>query len=595
MKINQITLKNMKGAPNFTMVPSTLNFLTGPSGSGKTSTMEAIRYAFTGKMPKEGMRMGAASSSVSITLEEIGVITRIQDVGKPSKVRFNEHNTTAKSVAALMEEHFGCSIGTTDLMTSAELAQKKELVNYLFDGGFLENTVTFPRLVALCDGLSKDAINALGRMLPNDSSTPITLENIADAYTGAMALRQSNKKLLAQAEAKAVYDGIVPAQSADTLQRQLEDVRVHIRAAETRKGEISTAKATIKKREDSLAALKVELAKYDAVKAVGAREKAVANDNVENAIARQNALNASIADAQKTIKSMTDILAALSSSVCPISGKLVCTTDKTVVRDELEQAKRDAQTSLNMLMGQQAEAAAALERARNIVKSLNEQEKQYERKIALRRQYDDLESMPMPTLVEAPDESEIARMHMEADRLANLLSIATAYERAVAAQKEADVLREAVNTSEELVANLAPNGGIRKKVLIHSIGVLEDACNAKMKDILPYYTMRFDPENDFDIELTSADGSIHYDNLSNGEKARMMFIILCTLSELNGFRILMLDDINSMDREVFEAMLDLIEKHQTDFDHIFIAGLDNPGFVDAVEASPVPHKVFHLA
>lgn len=591
MKIKRFEAHNVRGAQHISFEPAKVTFFTGPSGAGKSSAMDALRYSLTGALPKDGVAMGR-EARVSITLDGLGIIQRQKMDGKTAKVRVNGKATTGKSANEMLDEVFGCSASTAALMTSSEVVRKKDLIDYLFQGGFLKNDVTFKRLVALCDGLSDEAVEELATLLPGGGAT-ITLEDIAKAHETAVAVRMATKKLLEEANARAKYDGSVPDKSAAVIQSEIRAIDVKLSEIQAKRTAYKQSKAASEKREQTLRALTTELQKYAAVTAVGSRELSMVRENLTNAQKLVNSNEVAIRESQNTVRSMEKVLHALETPICPISGRLVCTTDKTVVRDELETVKRDAEDTLTELLKQRKDYAEALRRAETRQTELMERDRQYQRKIALRRQYDDTEALTI-AVPELPDESEVAALQAKQTTLHASLNMAITYERACQEQARANALSEKVKIYEELVSNLAANGGIRKQVLLHSIGVLEDACNKKMATVLPKYAMGFDPDDNFEVMLTCAEGNIHYEALSSGEKTRMAYVLLSTLNELNGFRVLLLDDVNTLDLNSFKLLLALIKENEADFDHVFISGIDHPGFEDAVKSCGLDCSIHHF-
>ena len=78
MKIESIHIKNFIGARNFSLddLPPVL-LITGSNGSGKSSTIEAIRFALTGQVPRVSLKRdqsslisaGQKSGKVSVTMD----------------------------------------------------------------------------------------------------------------------------------------------------------------------------------------------------------------------------------------------------------------------------------------------------------------------------------------------------------------------------------------------------------------------------------------------------------------------------------------------------------------------------------------------
>ena len=76
MKIKEILIKNFNGIAERTIHPEKITAFLGPCGTGKSSTLDAIRFALTGKAEQEDIKKGAKEASVTITFEDGTVIQR---------------------------------------------------------------------------------------------------------------------------------------------------------------------------------------------------------------------------------------------------------------------------------------------------------------------------------------------------------------------------------------------------------------------------------------------------------------------------------------------------------------------------------------
>ena len=592
MKIENLEIKNVRGVSSTAVKPSKANFITGPSGTGKSSMLDAIRFGLTGKLPKDGLHTGAKELSVAMRLEGVGEISRTQTDGK-MKVRANGKVTTAKSVNEMIENAFGCSTTTTGVMTSSEIIRKKDLATYLLTEGFLKNDMTLSRLMELCPGLDISAQSELYELLPQEPM-PVSLEDIDAAYGVVTASRTATKKMLAEAQALAKFEGMVPTREVSAIQAEIASLNQQLGKFEAASREYPKQKAAVERQKAMLADLEKQLSSLESVTAVGPREKQSTEELLKKSNELVHQTEQVIVSLRRDIDTMSKVLKALDAPVCPISERLVCTTDKSIVRSELEEQVAAKEKELAVSQRNLEQYKADAERAQAAVQNLQERESLYQKKILLKKQYEETKAITY-TVMEEPNPKIGEDLRGKIDVLNHELLNAQNYARAKEQMARAAIFERKVQTLECLVKELAPNGGVRKQVLQHSLGVLETWCAEKMKVVLPKYEMFFDPDSDFEMMFKDVTGqAISYEGLSAGEKVRMTVVLLEMLSALNGFRILLIDDINALDLECFRLLLRLLEESADEYDHVFIAGLDNPGFVEAFQKLSIDNQVLKI-
>lgn len=350
----------------------------------------------------------------------------------------------------------------------------------------------------------------------------------------------------------------------------------------------STAKRDYEK---NLAETQARFDKYASVRAVTSTEETATASNLANVRKLVNDTIAAIRVAEGEVKMLENSLKTLATSVCPLSAKLVCTTDKTPLREELENA-RDMKVDMiaalqHKLAGYQKEQEAA----QSIRDTLVKQKSEYQMRVSLAAQLESMKKMRI-VIPEEPDRAMLASLTQRLEETQKLYDSAVRYENSLKHQAKAEEIRESLRIAELLTKELSSSGGVRKQVLSHSIGPLEDFCNANMKLALPKYSLHFNPEDNFAIVLRDKvlGKDLAYESMSTGEQMRIIFILMCMLNQLNGVRILLLDNVNALDADTFRDFIKLIEAMADDFDHIFISGIDHGEFVDAVNASAIPHQ-----
>lgn len=595
MKIKSLSIRNVRGIKSLDMDPEKLTFITGPSGSGKSSLLDGLRYGLTGKLGKENIRADAMTAAVSMDIERMGIISRSVDINGKTKVKFNNKTTTAKSVAEQFAALFNVSPTSMNLLTSSELLEHmlgKDLAEYLLTEGFLKNDMTLSHLLAL-NPLPADVVEELKKILPMDPKV-ITLEDIESAYQNCRNSRTALKKMYTEERVLAQYSGYTPEHSSAAISRGIANIQKEIAAEQQKAIDYQKAKKSCESILKNIEDTKTQLKSYESIRAVTATEKELAAENKANAQKLIEVTSTAISSATKDVAFIQSTLDALNTTICPISKELVCTTDKTSVHAALEQSLKEKTELLETLTKQLEENKAALASAEKQSIALVKQEGNYKIRMSLMAQLEKLKE----TKVMIPDEPKaqtVLELQAKLSRLQEMLDAAKKSEEAKRHQARADGLEETYRIMDVLCNELAVNGGIRKQVLAHSIGPLEAWCNEMLKEILPKYTLHFDESDSFVVVMRDSDGNqVNYEGLSTGEQLRTLFVIMAMLNELNNTRIFVLDNLNALDVNTFEEFIRFIEKNATSYDHVFLAGIDHAGFVDAFNKCTIPHRCIAL-
>jgi len=575
MKISKIEVKNFKGVSHASFVPDKINILSGPNGSGKTSIIEAIRSGITGKLPPDVLKTATVNGYVDIALDEAGVIRRIFGEGN-TKTYMCGKPTTAKSVSETLHELYG-SKETMNIMFASELMSSMmgtDMAKYLLNEGFLKNEMTLDKLLDLCT-LSKEAEDELRLMLPGAPET-ISLADIQEAYEMYAESRKIRKRELKEAEVNAKYEGLVPERSLSQVNADLEVVSTEI-------GKLTAASESyekLKKAYDThmanLRSFEEKLAQYRTVKAPSKTEDEILTTKLQENEKLTREVEASIRVCKSDIASLNKILDALNKPICPISSKLVCSTDKTSVRSELEAQVAEKETLLKT-QSEKLEALAAekaeLETRRA---EYNKRVTDYKAKLFYTEQLEKEKAFTISEPVK-PDVSKLPELKTQLVALRSEMEIILKYNKSVEAQRRVEILTKQVQIYEEIVNELSPKGGVRQKVLEYSVAPLQEYCNDKMPTVLPKYSLTFDVSDGLRVMLVDNENgeSINFTSASTGEQIRVAYILMTMFNELNQFGVMILDNLNELDDESCEKLMTLIQTDEEAFDHVFLSSAND--------------------
>lgn len=588
MQIQSIEMKNFKQTESRTLHPAKFNVLIGPNGSGKTTVLEAVKCGLNGKPPADHIKAGTAGGYLTMDVTGLGVIERKWSGGK-STTKLNGRTTTQKSIIEMIQTQFGFSSKTTDIMSSSEVVENlfgKEFAQYLLD--FLKNDMDFDKLVALCEA-SPEAVDELSMQLP-PAPDVITLADIDEAYEYYKKVVTNTKAEISVLEAKALYEGIVPKRSAEEIDADIQSLSKKLGEWEAKRKSYATAKRNFDVNAAQIADLKKKIAAMTAVKPTeGELEatKALITSLREKMIHGESEAK----KWQNEITRLSSIMEKLNEPICPISKALVCTTDKTTVRTELQEAIEKLQITAAENVKVSSDARKQLTAAEEKYNFLLQAENQVQAKAVLQEQLKKAQAADL-TVPEMPDEALGKSISNTIEELHKEQKLAVRYREAMEARKRADVMIKRLAVYKELYDLLSPKGGARQKVLEHNIAPLQLYCNEKMERILPKYTMMMDVSNGFKILLSDAEGNmISYDALSNGEKIRILYILTDMLNALNHFRILILDDLDGLDEDGMTALVELLKERADDYDHIFLASVNTTEAKKAFDHLPKENTV----
>lgn len=586
MKIHGYTITNFKGIGyHNTISPGKRTIFVGPNGSGKTSMIEAIRYAITGDCPNNPIRVGAPYSVVEIMLDKLAPIQRIQNSGtKANQIRYNGTLTTQKSVHEQIQNIFGINMDTLKSITSGEILQAMsagELSKFLTESGLLPLSVDAEQIIHECH-LSPDAANVIKLFLP-PMPNKFGLDEINACYDDFCDQRKLMTRDLKAETAKAeAYKGSIPTRTVadiDKILASMSNTSADLVIYQNAKKVYDDAKMRRDRQLAEIKALEEKLAKT-ACKAPNEGMKKNAELQIQRLSMQEASVTGTITVLEKNLKMLEKMLSDLQSPRCPLSDKLICTTDKTAIKDELSQTIADTKNELEKNKKQIADIESKI---RNFKDQISDYERDLaayqayaassERLKALRSALIQLPSAPVEPKVKPVDTNAINALNKERSDI-------VAYGLAKEAEKTAAEITSKLAIVSEIVKALDPKGGIRESVIAHALSPLVDYCNTRSKQM----------KLDIEIDIKASSGSRIYcktpsskgefvplESASSGQKAIIMFLVMDMLNSLSGLGILFLDSLEVLDEEAFEALLTILETPESEqtYDHIFLSAVNH--------------------
>ena len=591
MKLQKVEIKNFKGIPNLTFNPEKVNAVMGENGHGKTTLLEAIRYIVTGKYPDDSIAIGAKECTVAANVngDDIIIGRKKDKTGEKGIFKLAGKTTSFSSYRTVCETK-----GVAKQMDAAAFATSKELMDMDVDAltdFMLANTpvkINFDKLVSLEPSITSEMEEELANVLPSED---ITLDNLTEADAFFTAQRKVLKDSCANAKAKAVYTDEIPdeTETEDNLNKQYEANIAKIAAKKTLAEnyrnycKILESKAqielSIKEKEQQAQSLKCD--RPDATKL----QQVVADiEKYNNDINNYNGLLITL---RKDNELFERTLENLNSSVCPISNKLICSTDKSGIREELSEAieNNKAQTqNLNTCITGMREKLKKLNEEKV---ALENSKSQYEKYLDCLNTIESLKKS-IPDIPEKVDEdkTDIDQLNLDNRIIKAKLEKIRKYKEFKVQEQQYLNLCKRKDLYESLCKLLDEKGSLREQILTFALNPFQEYANDRAKELGICYSIKIIADKGVRILYNPKGGSeyISYNNASTGEKLMIVFLILDMINALSDMRLLFIDNLDKLDKDALEKLVNLINKPQVQnaYDHIFLVGVDHEDSVQTI-------------
>lgn len=609
MKIKEIVIKDFGGIKERRIIPDRINALVGHIGTGKSSTFSAIRYVLTGDCEQSDIRKGANEASVTLTFDDGSTIQRTRNMDG-NVVRCNGKRATAKATSAFLKEKLGFDISVFKAMMGtdffAELGQKDITAFFL---SILPVRINFE---TICQMASKRlgrrllhgegerlALQFLDRNLtdtelsvfpinyPQDD-TAFTLADLDAAYKSFFEQRRAVASEVKILKARAEFKGSLPKQTKESLEKSLFDVAKQEADASTHKKRVDAYDRAVKEKERVLkrkAELEEQLKAYSDVKAPDETQKTKAQEDkakFQRAITKSQGILGTL---DSNLKMFQRTLENLDKPVCPISKKLVCTTDKTAIRDEMKQgvannekAAAEHREFIKRCEEQIAQRDAAIE-------NYNKNSLRWTQKQSLEQQ---LKNLIIPELPEKPEEAIVQDFAAQKRSINEQLSIYAAYETAEKDKSALAVKKRELAELEACASIMDVKTGIRSLILKRALKPFEDVCNKKADLLRDGFRLQFRCEEGIEILVSPRKGDefISYKRVSNGEFIFVAYLLMTVVNAICDTRILLIDNLDKLDADALKGFVSLL-KLDTEYDTVLFGTVDHDDTVRILQEAGV--------
>ena len=589
MKIQKISIRNFKSIESldfeFTDVTTAL---VAKNGRGKTAFKEAFYAGITGEFPDNCIRNGEETCSVKMVLDDGTEFERIQNRTKPNKVLIDGKATTAKTLHELITTKTALSKDVLKIVASTDVLQGLQPAEFgKFITAYIPEKLDYATVIGYIPSIPADAEQVLRATLPPMPDT-FGIPKLNEAHARFMEDRKLAKRDLAAIEAKIyAFKGSEPARSIKTIDDELSDVMKKEGAQKATKVALNlynSAVANKKMAEENLAKLSEKITANTSTRPVPAALDAIRTE--------RNAVQKQIVDATTMINIAKDNIAVyqdtienLNKPVCPISEKLVCTTDKTNIKKDLEELIDANKEGIVIQQGIIKEANAKLAELDEKEKAYRANEMSYNEKVILTKRYEE-QKRSIPTLPPKPEDATVVDYAATIAMLKKERDDAIAYQQFEKDKVERDKKANLVTIYEYLCATFNAKGDVMQQITDHYMSLFEATCNTTALDLRPGFEFKFVSDNGISYLIRPSTGKAFttFSALSSGEKALALFILTDMLSKLTDSKMMILDDLDKLDKEAFDELLALTQSPmvQSEYHHIILAAVNHDDILSTI-------------
>lgn len=579
MKITNLTVKNFRGKDSMDLSFEKANAFTGKCGSGKTTIMKALQFALTGTYDKEDIRFGNGNASVIITFEDGSTASRVR-VSDGVECRADGKKCTGTALNDYIESKICANAKVIDAMCSAEFfesIEQKDLTKFILS--ILPVRISFDKLIDfLTEMKSKPVSEKEKDFLKKYFSEFDTfgLAEIEAVYKKVFEERKCRKRDLQNMQGKTVFNGTLPAESREDLQKEMGEISlIEAKSREYMKN-LDAYNKSVKAREEAekkKAELQKELESYSNMEKPS--EEALKKDQedrkkFEDAIKKANNV---IATCDANVKMFRKTLDNLDKPVCPVSEKLVCTTDKSVLKADLSKLIKENEGVIGERKDFIVKCNEQIEKRNMRIEAYNKNAIAFTKKQGLEAQ---LKNLVIPEILQKPEEVKTEDIGSRKALINQKLQIISEYEVSEKAKKEMLQIEEEVKMLEFSVKALDVKNGVRSKIMEKTLAPLQEMIDGKAEKINDQFKVMMSSAAGLEIKISTDGGNnfIPMKSVSSGEFIIVAYLIMSVINEITGVKVILLDNLDKLDEENFKSLFKLLI-NDSGYDSIFISAVNH--------------------
>jgi len=576
--ITTISIRNFKGIEDLQLNAKKLNAIIGKCGSGKSSLLDAIRFALTGKAGKEVIRKGCREASVVLRFSDNSTIERIRRTseniskcnGKSSTKRSLDEFLTARNMNPCWIESL-CSVDWFAGLSS------KDLNNFFMT--ILPLRAKAETVVELVAQLDKDLTEKKEKYLMEEilkKQEIFSFNDLANGYNTAYTVRQELKRKYNEMLPRCTFNETVPAKTREDIEKELNNIS-QVEAAEKEYSKRLKEYASSKKQHDlaikRLDEMKKELDTYSSCKKPKEETKTQAEADRKLFQIHIKRTNEYIGTINSTLDLLKRTLDNLDKPICPISEKLICTTDKSQLKEELLSLIQKNENALASNKEFLAKCEDQVRKRDDIISNYQKEVYRYEQKTTLEN---NISKFIVPEILPEPQKVEKAHLEAKKKELLDLLSILSRYEKVQQNKKELAKIKDKYDLAQFAVKVLDSKIGIPALILQRTLRFFEKKCNEKASLLREGFQIHFLSDNGITIQVSPGKGKPFVDmkEVSTGEFVCVAYILMTMIGEATKCHLFLIDNLDRLDTEYLNALLSLLEEDKK-IEQVFLGGVDH--------------------
>lgn len=555
-----------------------INLLFGKNGIGKSSVLSAIRFALTGNANREDVADKAESATVYVELDDGSSFSRtIYALDKPAKIKVNGKLSSLKVLNEKLEHHFNIPVADMKFVSAKELGAASSSDFSAFIGKVLPDDLSADTVLSYAECLSTEQKEILKTFLPDHCGIS-DFDNICEKIA---TNRKANKQLLAIYKGKMTFSGCKPQSSCEEIDKEIASLLIQkdkeeaIRKATTNYEDALAKKETWGKEVTKLTA---EIATITATKP-SEKVYEIALKEKNDALADIATLSGTIKTLENNVAMFEKILSNLSSSKCPLSDLVVCTTDKTGAKDEIQKTVDETKANIANCYSKKEALSQKTVDCDKRLEEYAEQLNKYNEKQQLIIKLDALKNN-VPIVPEKPEAvPDTSAINNRIKVLQAEKNNAVLYNEAQAAAEQVSRLEKLVSDLDVVYKNMTAKGEIRTNIMSFYIDFFDNEINDIAQHINPDYRFNFSIENGITPYFATKKDAFarKYEFLSQGEKVICDLLLLLFCSKFGSSGIVFVDNLNDLDEDNTKAVASLLTSLSTkEYPIIFVAAVDTP-------------------
>lgn len=582
MKISNIVIENFRGITKGVYDFKDLTIFLASIGKGKSSVLDALIFALTGEVEVSDIRNGTSDASVKITFEDGSTVERIRDKSGTT-VKVNDKRSTATAANEYITSITGSDVSFLPALMGIEyfkFISQRDLTDFF--SKILPCSISFDKMVELIKEkrkLSDEEKDFLKAYFPNGD---YGLEEIDSAYKKVFDERKESKAVLKNLLPKTEFDKVLPTESKE----ELETALANIHSGEEKKASYEKAlvaynnavqqKKTANEKKD---ALTKQLERYDGITKPNPDDLSIAKEEkvkFQNAVEKSRNIKST---AEANIASFQKILDNLAGDRCVACRDIVCTTDKSCAKAELETRIEENKKIRDEHIVFIERCEKQIQMRDDAIEKYNNDLLKFKEKESLEKQRDAIVVPEVPEMPQAPtvDISKKAEINEK-------ISLISQYELVKKAKDEVEKIQTKVALLEMAVSVLDVKTGVRTVILQRALSTFENLCNDKLAKIDADMNVSFKAENGIEVfvKTNNSNGYVPMQKASTGQFVLVAFALMCLIGKVTGAKYAIIDNIDKLDGENAKHFLELIASDNT-FENVIVAGVNHADIVKACE------------